>query len=291
MTNAIQTVRSSFLPAPAAPSVATEAAWLRSGGWGLDALVNRFTAGAPLDEQAHCIAVAVYHEARGESLEGQLAVARVIMNRAASGKYPSSWCGTVKQPWQFSFVNPRTGRLSGRQRGFGRVAQGARHHPPRRRQRRPDACRPTCCGITPTMSRRRGAAAWPACRRSGRTFSTAPPEFPRPGAGASRFVVNPVHWAFAAPRILGKSEVADFPWLMSEGGGSAGAQYPDCRRRFAARADAEISGRGQSPLSRRRHRRGCRRRDRGGRSACPRPGPARPSPRQCHAPVFRSRCG
>jgi spore germination cell wall hydrolase CwlJ-like protein len=31
------------------------------------------------------------------------------MNRAASGKYPSSWCGTVKQPWQFSFVNPRTG--------------------------------------------------------------------------------------------------------------------------------------------------------------------------------------
>ena len=109
MSNAIQTVRSSFLPAPAKPSVATEAAWLRSGGWGLDALVNRFSAGAPLDEQAHCIAVAVYHEARGESLEGQLAVARVIMNRAASGKYPSSWCGTVKQPWQFSFVNPRTG--------------------------------------------------------------------------------------------------------------------------------------------------------------------------------------
>ena len=108
MSNAIQTVRSSFLPAPAT-SVATEAAWLRSGGWGLDALVNRFSAGAPLDEQAHCIAVAVYHEARGESLEGQLAVARVIMNRAASGKYPSSWCGTVKQPWQFSFVNPRTG--------------------------------------------------------------------------------------------------------------------------------------------------------------------------------------
>lgn len=109
MSNAIRTVRSSFLPAPAAASVATEAAWLRSGGWGLDALVNRFSAGAPLDEQAHCIAVAVYHEARGESLEGQLAVARVIMNRAASGKYPSSWCGTVKQPWQFSFVNPRTG--------------------------------------------------------------------------------------------------------------------------------------------------------------------------------------
>jgi spore germination cell wall hydrolase CwlJ-like protein len=26
------------------------------------------------------------------------------MNRAASGKYPTSWCEVVKQPWQFSFV-------------------------------------------------------------------------------------------------------------------------------------------------------------------------------------------
>ena len=92
-------------------AVAAEAAWLQKAGWQLYALVDRFAAGAPLDEQANCIAVAVYHEARGESLEGQLAVARVIMNRAASGKYPSSWCGTVKQPWQFSFVNPRTGHM------------------------------------------------------------------------------------------------------------------------------------------------------------------------------------
>ncbi len=103
---------------PAAPvsptaAVAREAAWLANAGWHLAALVDRFSAGAPLDEEAHCIAVAVYHEARGESLEGQLAVARVIMNRAASGKYPTSWCGTVKQPWQFSFVNPRTGVMPG----------------------------------------------------------------------------------------------------------------------------------------------------------------------------------
>ena len=92
------------------PAVATEAAWLRNAGWPLYALVDRFAAGDPLDEQANCIAIAVYHEARGETLDGQLAVAKVIMNRAASGKYPASWCGTVKQPWQFSFVNPRTGR-------------------------------------------------------------------------------------------------------------------------------------------------------------------------------------
>lgn len=95
-------------PKPTArPDIPKEAAWLHSNGWGLYALVDRYAAAtnAPaLDEQANCIAVAIYHEARGESVEGQLAVARVIMNRAASGKYPPSWCATVKQPWQFSFV-------------------------------------------------------------------------------------------------------------------------------------------------------------------------------------------
>jgi N-acetylmuramoyl-L-alanine amidase len=97
----------------AAPAIAREATWLFRNGWPLYALVDRYGAGAPLDEQANCMAVAVYHEARGETVEGQLAVARVIMNRAASGKYPPSWCGTVKQPWQFSFVNPRTGQMPG----------------------------------------------------------------------------------------------------------------------------------------------------------------------------------
>jgi spore germination cell wall hydrolase CwlJ-like protein len=105
----IQQAAASSVTLSLAPNIAKEASWLQKNGWPLYALVDRYAAGAPLDEQANCIAVAVYHEARGESLEGQLAVARVIMNRAASGKYPTSWCGTVKQPWQFSFVNPRTG--------------------------------------------------------------------------------------------------------------------------------------------------------------------------------------
>ena len=86
------------------PSLATEAAWLHKAGWPLYALVDRYSAGAPLDEQSNCLATAVYFEARGESLEGQLAVARVVMNRAASGKYPASWCEVVKQHAQFSFV-------------------------------------------------------------------------------------------------------------------------------------------------------------------------------------------
>jgi N-acetylmuramoyl-L-alanine amidase len=86
------------------PDVAREAAWLYRSGWPLYALVDRYSAGAELNEEATCLATAVYFEARGESLEGQLAVARVVMNRAASGRYPPSWCETVKQHAQFSFV-------------------------------------------------------------------------------------------------------------------------------------------------------------------------------------------
>jgi spore germination cell wall hydrolase CwlJ-like protein len=62
----------------------------------------------PSAEQ-ECLAGAVYFEARGEPLDGQLAVAEVVLNRMASGKYPTSICAVVKQPWQFSFV--RNGRF------------------------------------------------------------------------------------------------------------------------------------------------------------------------------------
>src|SRR5436305_5963648 len=96
----------------AAPSVtarvpaamATEAAWLYKAGWPLYALVDKYATNAPLDQETNCLATAVYFEARGESLEGQLAVAHVVMNRAASGRYPPDWCSVVKQPAQFSFV-------------------------------------------------------------------------------------------------------------------------------------------------------------------------------------------
>jgi spore germination cell wall hydrolase CwlJ-like protein len=108
VANAAGTV---FQPQPAksvtlslAPSIATEAAWLYRGGWPLYALVDKFATNAPLPQEMNCLATAVYFEARGESYEGQLAVARVVMNRAASGRYPSSWCAVVKQPAQFSFV-------------------------------------------------------------------------------------------------------------------------------------------------------------------------------------------
>ena len=85
-------------------SIAQEAAWLYKGGWPLYALVGKYATNTPLDEETNCLATAVYFESRGESLEGQLAVAHVVMNRASSGRYPADWCGVVKQPAQFSFV-------------------------------------------------------------------------------------------------------------------------------------------------------------------------------------------
>jgi spore germination cell wall hydrolase CwlJ-like protein len=62
------------------------------------------------NQEQDCLASAVYFEARGEPVEGQLAVAEVVLNRTRSGKYPVTICGVVEQPWQFSFVNA-TGRI------------------------------------------------------------------------------------------------------------------------------------------------------------------------------------
>lgn len=62
------------------------------------------------DREMHCLANAVYFEARGEPLEGQLAVAQAILNRVASGRYADSVCGVINQPGQFSFSRARSPR-------------------------------------------------------------------------------------------------------------------------------------------------------------------------------------
>lgn len=54
--------------------------------------------------EINCIATAVYHEARGETLKGQAAVANVILNRVASEKYPDTACEVVYQPHQFTDI-------------------------------------------------------------------------------------------------------------------------------------------------------------------------------------------
>lgn len=57
---------------------------------------------ASLDASTRCIAMAVYHEARGESVRGQRAVADVVVNRARSGKWGPTACHVVDARHQFS---------------------------------------------------------------------------------------------------------------------------------------------------------------------------------------------
>ncbi len=61
-----------------------------------------------LSKDLECLAGAVFFEAKSESLAGQLAVGRVIVARANSGRFPASYCGVVYQPSQFSFVRGGT---------------------------------------------------------------------------------------------------------------------------------------------------------------------------------------
>jgi spore germination cell wall hydrolase CwlJ-like protein len=68
-------------------------------------LVATYVPPATLDADQDCLASAVYFEARSETLEGQLAVAQVVLNRAASGRFPPDVCDVVTQKAQFSFVH------------------------------------------------------------------------------------------------------------------------------------------------------------------------------------------
>lgn len=78
-------------------------------GQGLAAMVADHVLPAQIDAELKCLATAVYFESKSEPLTGQLAVAHVVRARAASGKFPRTLCGVVKQPGQFSFV--RGGQL------------------------------------------------------------------------------------------------------------------------------------------------------------------------------------
>ena len=70
----------------------------------LGELVTDMPVDIELSRDMRCLAQAVYFEARGEPLTGQLAVARVVINRAGSGLYPADYCSVVTQRAQFSFV-------------------------------------------------------------------------------------------------------------------------------------------------------------------------------------------
>lgn len=55
--------------------------------------------------QHECLALNIYHEARGERVEGQIAVAQVTINRTKHEEWPSTICEVVYQPKQFSWTH------------------------------------------------------------------------------------------------------------------------------------------------------------------------------------------
>jgi hypothetical protein len=110
----------------------------------------------PRDAQAECLASAVYWESKGEPLAGQLAVAEVIINRAASGRFAPTLCGVITQRSQFSFVRggriPAPPRTAAAWRTAVAIAHIASTTAPTRRSRPRSSS-------TPITSRRAGASA------------------------------------------------------------------------------------------------------------------------------------
>lgn len=80
------------------------------------------------DEDVYILACLVYHEARGESFEGQVAVVEVVLNRMLSDYFPDTVEEVVFQKygdvWQFS---PRSVPLLGGA-GQGAISRGAYRH-------------------------------------------------------------------------------------------------------------------------------------------------------------------
>jgi len=74
------------------------------------ALFGGFTEEEFRARELRCMTAAIYFEARGESREGQIAVAQVVMNRVRANVYPDTICGVIFQgQWnrnacQFSFA-------------------------------------------------------------------------------------------------------------------------------------------------------------------------------------------
>jgi len=60
-----------------------------------------------LTESEQCHVENIYHEARGEGWEGWALVKATVENRVDDSRWPSTVCGVVHQPKQFSWtINP-----------------------------------------------------------------------------------------------------------------------------------------------------------------------------------------
>src|SRR3954451_24311028 len=75
----------------------------------LASMVAQLRAPEAGSRELDCLATGIYFESKSEPLAGQLAVGKVIANRAASnGRFPQTYCGVLFQRGQFSFVHGRS---------------------------------------------------------------------------------------------------------------------------------------------------------------------------------------
>ncbi|WP_027338750.1 cell wall hydrolase [Halonatronum saccharophilum] len=66
---------------------------------------NSFSRANVTQAERDLLARAVYSEARGESYEGQVAIAAVVLNRVQDDRFPDTIRGVIFQPWAFSAVH------------------------------------------------------------------------------------------------------------------------------------------------------------------------------------------
>lgn len=78
-----------------------------------------------------CLAEALYFEARGEGVQGQRAVAEVILNRVDHPRFPKTVCGVVNQRGQFTYNKNARIREKGTFARVQKVAMAALSGAPR----------------------------------------------------------------------------------------------------------------------------------------------------------------
>lgn len=76
-----------------------------------------------LHREIRCLTQNIYYEARGETLEGKLAIANTTLNRVKSFLYPETVCGVVWQPYQFSWTLRHTKHIPLREVLYWKQAQ------------------------------------------------------------------------------------------------------------------------------------------------------------------------
>ena len=64
-------------------------------------LISPVNAKEPLptvnEKSVECLAMNMYHEARGQGTAGLLAVSSVVMNRVADERFPNNICGVINK--------------------------------------------------------------------------------------------------------------------------------------------------------------------------------------------------